>query len=114
MRQRGPSDSLNRHRRRFGGGCRRGRDRFMNMNSGDQSDAAPVQEMVSFDVRHLSEQQLAALGVSRIAYVKPVMVNGVQGFAIHAADGTPMAVAGDRDVAVAAVVQHEMLPVSVH
>jgi len=88
----------------------------MNMNSGDQPDFAttPGQEVVAFDVRHLSEQQLAALGVSHIAYVKPVMVNGVQGFAIHAADGTPMAVAGNRDVAVAAVVQHEMLPLSVH
>jgi len=90
--------------------------RPMNMNSGDQSDVAntPVQEVVAFDVRHLSEQQLAALGVSHIAYVKPVMVNGVQGFAIHAADGTPMAVTGNRDVAVAAVMQHEMLPLSVH
>ncbi len=87
----------------------------MNMNSGDQPDVlTAAQEVGSFDVRHLSEQQLAALGVSHIAYVKPVMVNGVQGFAIHAADGTPMAVAGDREVAVAAVVQHEMLPVSVH
>jgi len=88
----------------------------MNMNSGDQPDATPVpgQEIVAFDVRHLSEQQLAALGVSHIAYVKPVMVNGVQGFAIHAADGTPMAVAGNRDVAIAAVMQHEMLPLSVH
>jgi len=88
----------------------------MNMDSGDQPDvaAAPAQEVVAFDVRHLSEQQLAALGVSHIAYVKAVMVNGVQGFAIHAADGTPMAVAGNRDVAVAAVVQHEMLPLSVH
>ncbi len=87
----------------------------MNMNS-DQPDilTAPVQEVVAFDVRHLSEQQLAALGVSHIAYVKPVTVNGVQGFAIHAADGTPMAVAGNRDIAVAAVVQHEMLPLSVH
>jgi len=88
----------------------------MNMNSGDQSDVAAtsVQEVVTFDVRHLSEQQLAALGVSHIAYVKQVMVNGVAGFAIHAADGTPMAVAGNRDVAIAAVVQHEMLPLSVH
>jgi hypothetical protein len=88
----------------------------MNMNSGDQSDAGntSVQEVVSFDVRHLSEQQLAALGVSHIAYVKPVIVNGVQGFAIHAADGTPMAVAGDREVAMAAVAQHEMLALSVH
>jgi len=87
----------------------------MNMNSGDQSDTmASMQDIAAFDVRHLSEQQLAALGVSHIAYVKPVMVNGVRGFAIHAADGTPMAVAGDRDVAVAAVMQHEMLAVSVH
>lgn len=88
----------------------------MNMNFDDRPDflATPAQEVASFDVRHLSEQQLAALGVSHIAYVKPVTVNGVQGFAIHAADGTPMAVAGNRDVAVAAVVQHEMLPLSVH
>ena len=65
-------------------------------------------------LRLASKQQLAALGVSHIAYVKPVMVNGVQGFAIHAADGTPMAVTGNREVAVAAVMQHEMLPLSVH
>jgi hypothetical protein len=88
----------------------------MDINSGDQGDTtmAPVRERAAFDVRHLSEEQLAALGVSHIAYVKPVIVNGVAGFAIHAADGTPMAVAGDRDVAVAAIVQHEMHPLSVH
>lgn len=88
----------------------------MNMNSNDQADSMmpAVQEAVSFDVRHLSEQQLAALGVSHIAYLKPVTVNGMQGFAIHAADGTPMAVAGNWDTAVAAVVQHEMMPLSVH
>lgn len=87
----------------------------MNINSGDQRDVmSDAPGAVAFDVRHLSEQQLAALGVSHIAYLKPIIVNGVQGFAIHAADGTPMAVAGDRDVAVAAVVQHEMMPLSVH
>ncbi len=88
----------------------------MNIDSSNPSDlgSATPPEAVVFDVRHLSEQQLAALGVSHIAYVKPVMINGVQGFAIHAADGTPMAITENRDVAVAAVVQHEMLPVSVH
>jgi hypothetical protein len=88
----------------------------MNMNSGDPSgsEAAPATEVVNFDIRHLSEQQLGALGVSHIAYVKPVTVNGQKGFAIHAADGTPMAVTGDRDVAVAVIVQHEMHPLSVH
>jgi hypothetical protein len=87
----------------------------MNMNSGDRADAATqVNEAAVIDVHHLSEEQLAALGMSHIAYVKPVVINGVAGFAIHAADGTPMAVAGDRDVAVAAIVQHEMHPLSVH
>jgi len=88
----------------------------MNMNSDDRSDAAPPSgdETVKFDVRQLSQQQLASLGVSHIAYVKQVVVNGIDGFAIHAADGTPMAVAGNRDVAMAAVLQHEMVPMSVH
>ncbi|HSU07167.1 MAG TPA: DUF1150 family protein, partial [Acetobacteraceae bacterium] len=34
--------------------------------------------------------------------------------AIHAADGTPMAVAGDHDVAIAAILEHNMVPVTVH
>jgi hypothetical protein len=73
----------------------------------------PAPEQI-LDIRHLSAEQLAGLGVSQIAYVKPVMMNGVRAFAIHAADGTPMAVAGDCDVAVAAIRQHEMLPSLVH
>lgn len=83
----------------------------MNEVNSTEDVAAPV---ASFDIRHLSAEQLAQLGVSQIAYVKPVTVNGQNGFAIHAADGTPMAMAGDRDVAMAAILQHEMHPLSVH
>ena len=72
----------------------------------------PIVETV--DIRHLSIEQLARLGVSQIAYVKPVIMNGAKAYAIHAADGTPMAVAGDRDVAIAAVHQQEMLASLVH
>ncbi len=71
-------------------------------------------EAVVIDIRHLSTDQLAALGVSQIAYVKAVVLNGTRAYAIHAADGTPMAVAGDRDLAIAAVREHEMLPTLVH
>jgi hypothetical protein len=67
-----------------------------------------------FDIRHLSTEELARLGMQQIAYVKPVMMNGEPAFSIHAADGTPMAVAGDRDVAISAILQHEMLPTLVH
>jgi len=67
-----------------------------------------------FDIRHLSVEELARLGMAQIAYVKPVMMNGTPAFAIHAADGTPMAVADDRDVAISAILEHEMLPTLVH
>ena len=80
----------------------------------DENTMSEKTEVVTFDIRRLSAEQLAQLGVSHIAYVKPVTVNGQHGFAIHAADGTPMALAGDRDVAMAAIVQHEMHPLSVH
>lgn len=80
----------------------------------DKDGADTKLNLGSFDVRHMTTDQLGALGVSHIAYVKPVMVNGMVGFAIHAADGTPMALAEDRATAMAAIVQHEMLPLSVH
>lgn len=88
----------------------------MNEPSGTKPDAEvdALGEQTVFDIRHLSAEQFGALGVSHIAYVKPVVLNGEQGFAIHAADGTPMAVAGDRKVALAAILQHEMQPLSVH
>ncbi len=78
----------------------------MNTNSSG-TDSGPITE--TFDIRHLSSDQFARLGVQQIAYVKAVMMNGMPAYAIHAADGTPMAVTGDRDVAIAAVHQHEMM-----
>jgi hypothetical protein len=66
------------------------------------------------DLRHISAKQLAQLGMKQIAYVKPVVVNGAACFAIHAADGTPLAIARGLDVAIAAIVQHEMQPAQLH
>jgi hypothetical protein len=82
-------------------------------NDNDKRSEQAVPQPV-LDIRHLTVEQLAGLGVSEIAYVKPVMMNGVRAFAIHAADGTPMAVAGNEEVAFAAIRQHEMLPALVH
>jgi hypothetical protein len=67
-----------------------------------------------FDIRKLSPADLGRLGLQQIAYVKPVVIDGASVFAIHAADGTPMAVAQDQTVALAAIVQHEMVPALVH
>jgi hypothetical protein len=42
------------------------------------------------------------------------MVNGSACFAIHAADSITLAIARDLDVAIAAIVQHEMIPARLH
>ena len=65
-------------------------------------------------IRQLSPEDFAAFGVDHVAYVKPVTVNGVAAFAVHAADGTPLTVLPDREVASAAVRQNDLEPVSVH
>ncbi|HYE49167.1 MAG TPA: DUF1150 family protein [Azospirillaceae bacterium] len=79
----------------------------MDQNSNTAIDAAQF-------LRRLSPQDFAAFGVKEVAYVRPVVVNGAAGFAIHAADGTPLAVAADRQVAFASVRQHDMEPLSLH
>lgn len=81
-------------------------------NHSDDPNGAPTPTVV--DIRAMSPEQFARFGVTKVAYVKQVIVNGTEGFAIHAADGTPMAIADDREVALAAIVQHEMVPALVH
>jgi hypothetical protein len=61
-----------------------------------------------------SPDQFAALGVDRVAYVRPAVVDGQTVYTIHNADGNEMGMMAERDVAFAAVKQHNMEPVSVH
>ena len=68
----------------------------------------------AFDIHHISEAQLARLGIEEIAFVKPVMTESGPAFAIHAADGTPMAIASNRPLAQAAIIQNDMVPSLVH
>ena len=65
-------------------------------------------------VRQLSPRELGLLGMEQVAYVKPVLVEGVVAFAVHAADGSQLAVILDRDAAHALVRRHGLEPVSVH
>lgn len=81
-----------------------------NIQRPDEQGAVPA----VIDIHDISPQQLAMLGMQQIAYVKQVVVRGTAAYAIHAADGTPMAITGERDAALAAIVQHEMVPALVH
>lgn len=87
----------------------------MNMNPTNHSDDPNgVPTPTPVNIREMSPEEFARFGVTQLAYVKPVVVNGTEGFAIHAADGTPMAIADNREVALAAIVQHELVPLLVH
>ena len=65
-------------------------------------------------LKHITPREFALLGMNDVAYVKRVVVNDEPGFAIYSADGTQVAVMGDRDVAYATIRQHELEPVSLH
>jgi len=61
-----------------------------------------------------TREQLAALGLGGVAYLRPVLVDGKAAVAIFGADGRQIGLAPDVAEAAAAVIEHEMVPVPVH
>ena len=80
------------------------------MNRNDTPGAAQA----AFSLKGLSVADWARFGAEQIAYVRPVVVNGVKAIAIHAADGTAIGAAPSVDLAMPAIRQHEMEPALVH
>ncbi|HEX3065206.1 MAG TPA: DUF1150 family protein [Dongiaceae bacterium] len=64
--------------------------------------------------RIFSSQDFAVFGMQSLAYLRKITVDGTPGFGIFAADGTQLAFAPSRALAVAAVREHDLEPVSVH
>jgi hypothetical protein len=54
------------------------------------------------------------ISLQEMAYIRRVVINDAPAFEVRAADGTPMAVMPDLQVARAAVRQHDLEPLSVH
>jgi hypothetical protein len=65
-------------------------------------------------IRQMSARELALFGMQDIAYIKRVEVDGSAAYAVHAADGTQIAVLANRDIAFATVRQHDLDPLSLH
>jgi len=66
------------------------------------------------DIRLITPQDLAVLGLHSMAYLRSVTMDGTDGFGIFTADGTQVAFAPTRALAEAAVREYELEPVSVH
>ena len=65
--------------------------------------------------RAMSLSDFAVWGLPEVAFVKKIVgAAGEGGWSIHAADGSQMGLAPSRDLAFAAIRQHELEPVSVH
>ncbi|MBU6418334.1 MAG: DUF1150 family protein [Proteobacteria bacterium] len=84
------------------------------MNIKNHDGTANFSPGTMLDIHHISAAQLALLGLEEIAFVKPVMTETGPAFAIHAADGTPIAIAADQQLAAAAIIQNDMTPTLVH
>ena len=65
-------------------------------------------------LRSISALDWARFGLQQVAYLRPVLLNGVKAVAIHAADGQQIGAAPDLASAAAAVEEHELAPVLVH
>jgi hypothetical protein len=71
-------------------------------------------DVLEDEVRHMTTAQFRRLGVRSVVYLRAGLMNGEMAFAIHAADGIPMAVVEDVDSAVALACEHGMAFVAVH
>ena len=72
------------------------------------------QTLPAVALSQLSPMDWARFGLQQVAYLRPVLLNGVQVISIHAADGTHIGAAPNLAAAAAAVAEHEMAPVLVH
>lgn len=65
-------------------------------------------------LKMLSDRDFAAFGATDLAYVKETMVDGRRIWGIFSANGAQVGSAPNRDLAFAAVRQHDLEPMSVH
>lgn len=65
-------------------------------------------------VRALSPEELALVGLAQLAYLKPADMDGHSGFAIYAADGRMIGFAPSRLLAIEAIRENDLEPVSLH
>ncbi|MEM7225897.1 MAG: DUF1150 family protein [Pseudomonadota bacterium] len=66
------------------------------------------------NAREITTQDLMALGLTDVAYVKSVTQGDTELFAIHAADGRQVALLPNRKAAETTIRQNNLEPVSVH
>ncbi|MBI1262130.1 MAG: DUF1150 family protein [Rhizobiales bacterium] len=99
---------------------------MQNEKNGHDSAATPVWGVLA--ERDISPENFAAIGMPNIVYVREVLMADIRDdlpeasdlpddtkfYAVHAANGTRMAIVDDRNTAFAGARQYDLDPVSVH
>lgn len=82
----------------------------------ESGDVAEYEVRMDLDrtLRSLSSRDFLSLGLSQVAYIRPLEQDGHSYYAIYAADGTKMAVLASREAALAVIRQHDMEPLTLH
>ncbi|NQV82847.1 MAG: DUF1150 family protein [Rhodospirillales bacterium] len=62
----------------------------------------------------MSVQDFIDLGLTEVAYVKPVEMDGRTAYAVFAANGQQLGVMESRNTALAALFQNDLEPISLH
>lgn len=62
----------------------------------------------------VARREFGEFGLEHFAYVKPIVISGQKLQSIHAADGTPLTIVLDRDIAFATISRYDLQPMSVH
>lgn len=65
-------------------------------------------------LKSITQRDLAALGLGEVAYVRPVVIQGEDLYAIMAANGLQIGLAGSHDQAVTAIHDHSLGYASLH
>ena len=76
-----------------------------------------TKDTLSYEIKSASAMTANAFahwGLNEVAYIRQTELNGVPVYAVHAANGDPLATAPARDVAAALVRQNELTPVDAH
>jgi len=61
-----------------------------------------------------TDQDFAALGLGQVAYVRKIVIDGSQAYAVHAANGRALGAMGSDAAAQAAIRQNDLEMVPLH
>jgi hypothetical protein len=68
----------------------------------------------TISLKQLSPSDWLAFGLNDIAYLRPTTADGQSVYAIHAADGSQVALVATREIGIDMLRQHDLEPVPLH